>query len=104
MILQVDWAEAAEGIVQPVPSYFPDDLFESLAQATTDAAVAIDAVNDFTRVQMREDSFMRRIIPPLEISDDELDRAVDTDRPVRIFGAEQEATDGPQTRDRLEDR
>ena len=40
---------------------------------------AVDAVNDFTRTKMREDGFYRRIIPPLPISNDELDRQVDTE-------------------------
>jgi hypothetical protein len=42
---------------------------------------AIDAVNDFTRTKMREDGFYRRIMPPLTITNDELDRQVDTDQP-----------------------
>jgi len=35
---------------------------------------AMDAVNDFTRVKMREDGFFRRILPPVPISNDELDQ------------------------------
>lgn len=49
---------------------------------------AIDAVNDFTRTKMREDGFYRRILPPLEISNDELDRAVETDKPIKIVDKE----------------
>ena len=49
---------------------------------------AIDAVNDFTRIKMREDGFYRRIIPPLQISNDELDRQVDTDKPVKVVDKE----------------
>jgi hypothetical protein len=49
---------------------------------------AIDAVNDFTRTKMREDGFYRRIMPPLQISNDELDRQVDTDKPVKIVDKE----------------
>lgn len=30
-------------------------------------------INDFTRQKMREDGIYRRILPPVEISDDELD-------------------------------
>ena len=41
---------------------------------------AIDAVNDFTRIKMREEGFYRKIMPPLQISNDELDRQVDTDK------------------------
>ncbi len=34
---------------------------------------AQDAVNDYIRVKMREDGFGRRIIPPVQITNDELD-------------------------------
>lgn len=49
---------------------------------------AIDAVNDFTRTKMREDGFYRRIMPPLTISNDDLDRQVDTDKPVKVVDKE----------------
>lgn len=45
---------------------------------------AIDSINDFTRRRMRDDGFYRRILPPLAVGNDELDRAVPTDRPVRV--------------------
>jgi len=49
---------------------------------------ATDALNDFTRTKMREDGFYRRIIPPITVSNDELDRQIDTDNPVKIFERE----------------
>jgi len=49
---------------------------------------AVGAVNDFTRLKMREDGFFRHIMPPLPISNDELDRQVDTDKPVKIVDKE----------------
>lgn len=49
---------------------------------------ASDAVNDFTRLKMREDGFMRKIMPPVPISNDELDRQVDTDKPVKVVDKE----------------
>lgn len=49
---------------------------------------AQDAVNDFTRVKMREDGFFRKILPPITITNDELDRQVDTDKPVKIVDKE----------------
>ena len=49
---------------------------------------AIDAVNDFTRIKMREEGFYRKIMPPLQISNDELDRQVDTDKPVKVVDKE----------------
>ena len=49
---------------------------------------AADRVNDFTRTRMREAGFFRRIMPPVQISNDELDRSVPTDRPVVVMDRE----------------
>lgn len=49
---------------------------------------AQDAVNDYIRVRMREDGFHRRIQPPVQITNDELDRQVDTDKPVKVVDKE----------------
>lgn len=49
---------------------------------------AIDAVNDFTRIQMREEGILRKVMPPISISNDDLDRQVDTDKPVKIVDKE----------------
>jgi hypothetical protein len=49
---------------------------------------AVDAVNDFTRTKMREDGFYRRIMPTIPISNDQLDRQVDTDKPVKVVDKE----------------
>ena len=64
-----------------------ETLFEQLSTPGMEKT-AIDAVNDFTRTKMREDGFYRRIMPPLQISNDELDRQVDTDKPVKIVDKE----------------
>jgi hypothetical protein len=48
----------------------------------------VDAVNDFTRTKMREDGFYRRIMPPIPITNDELDRQVWTDKPVKVVDKE----------------
>ena len=64
-------------------------IFEKLS--SRDASLekqAVDAVNDFTRTKMREDGFYRRIMPPIPISNDDLDRQVDTDKPVKIVDKE----------------
>ncbi len=49
---------------------------------------ATDAVNNFTRTTMREDSFQRKIMEPVSITNDELDRQVDTDLPVKVIDKE----------------
>ena len=48
----------------------------------------LDAVNDFTRIKMREDGFFRRIMPPIPITNDDLDRQLETTRPVKIVDLE----------------
>lgn len=62
-------------------------IFENLNTPGMEKS-AVDAVNDFTRVRMREDGIYRRVIPPLQISNDELDRQVDTDKPVKVVDKE----------------
>lgn len=64
-----------------------ETLFEQLSTPGLEKQ-AVDAVNDFTRTKMREDGFYRRVIPPLQISNDELDRQVDTDKPVKVVDKE----------------
>lgn len=49
---------------------------------------AEDALNDYTRVQMREDGFWRRVLPPVTITAADLHKQVDTDKPVRIVSLE----------------
>lgn len=49
---------------------------------------AEDAINAYTRTKMREDGFFRRIMPPLPITNDELDRQVSTDKPVKVVDKE----------------
>jgi len=64
-------------------------IFEKLASRDSGLEKqAVDAVNDFTRTKMREDGFYRRIMPPIPLSNDDLDRQVDTDKPVKIVDKE----------------
>lgn len=46
------------------------------------------AITEYTRTKMREDGFCRRILPPQQITDDDLDRQVETDKPVVIVDKE----------------
>lgn len=64
-----------------------ETFFEQLATPGMEKK-AVDAVNDFTRTKMREDGIFRRILPPVPISDDQLDRQVDTDKPVKVIDKE----------------
>ena len=53
---------------------------------------AVDAVNDFTRTRMREDGFFQRIMPAVTIQNDDLDKQVDTDKPVKVIEKEPDST------------
>lgn len=52
---------------------------------------AQDGLNDYTRSRVREVGFLREILPPLPITDDEIDREVDTDKPVKHIDKEPES-------------
>lgn len=45
---------------------------------------AQEAVTDFIRMRMREEGFLRQIIPPVQVTDADLDKQVDTDKPVIV--------------------
>jgi hypothetical protein len=64
---------------------FYDKITSDDASLVKDAQ---QAVNDFTRVKMREDGFWRKILPPVPITNDELDRQVDTEKNVKIIDKE----------------
>ena len=49
---------------------------------------AADKVNEFTRYKMREDGYLRKILPSLPLTNDELDRQTSTDRLVKIVDYE----------------
>jgi len=49
---------------------------------------AADMGSRFTRTKLREDAWSRSVITPITIGDDELDRAVDHDLPVKIIEKE----------------
>jgi hypothetical protein len=78
-----------DGLADPTPKMVKEAFFEKIL--STDPAMqkqAQDSVNDFVRVRMREDGFWRKIIPAIQIANDELDRQVDTDKPVKIVDKE----------------
>jgi len=49
---------------------------------------AEDAINSFTRSEMREEGAFRKIMPMKDLADDELDAQIGTDSPVKIFWKE----------------
>lgn len=57
-----------------------------LAEMVLDGHVkqAADTLTDYTRNQLREKGFLRKIIPPLPISNDQLDRHLYDEKPIYI--------------------
>lgn len=49
---------------------------------------AADAASQYTRIFLREESVVDKVLPPQLIGNDELDRQVDTDKPVKIVDKE----------------
>lgn len=64
-------------------------VFEKLASKNPDLIKeAEDAINEFTRRKMREQGFLRHILPPLNLTNDELDRQVHTAKPIKVIDME----------------
>jgi hypothetical protein len=64
---------------------------ETLLSQLSDPALvknAEDTVQNFTRTRMREDGFYPKIIPPLPVTNDQLTRRVDTDKPYMVIDKE----------------
>lgn len=62
-----------------------DEAMTALSRIGMPSNCAADDINDFTRARIREDNIYRRIMPPLHITNDELDRSVDTDKPLKVW-------------------
>lgn len=66
-----------------------ETLFEKLASHDSDQVKqAEDAVNDYTRTQMREDGIFRRIMPPVPVDNSDLTRSVGSDKPAIVVDLE----------------
>lgn len=49
---------------------------------------AADTVDEYTRIKMREDGFLRKILPPMQIGPENIDRLPDTDKPYKVVDKE----------------
>lgn len=56
--------------------------------ASGDKVGAMDAGTEFTRLTLREEGLLRKILPPRSISYGDLDKQLDTDKPVKILDKE----------------
>jgi len=64
-----------------------DALFEQLETPGLEKH-ALDAVNEFTRTTVREEGIYRRIMPPVQVTNSDLTRQTDTDKPVIVVDKE----------------
>ncbi len=62
-----------------------DAVLDSLASIGKERT---DPFGDYLRAKIREQGFARKIMPPMYISNDELDRSVDTAMPIKIVDKE----------------
>lgn len=70
----------AEAFVKPenVQAKLNEAFFSELEKGALNQE-AIDAVNSFTSMKMKEDGFFKKILPPIPISDDALDQSIPLD-------------------------
>lgn len=69
----------------PHNEVFFDKLFSENATLVKEAN---ESVNEFTRMRMRETGILRRVLPPIPLSDGEIDRSIHTDKPIKIVDRE----------------
>lgn len=73
-------------------AYANQVIFEKLASRDPLAIKqAEDAVTAYTRTQMREDGFYRRIMPPVKVENSDLTRLVTSDKPAIVVDKEAES-------------
>jgi len=65
-----------------------DRFLDALMGGGGQVKVANDAINDFTRLRVREGGVQRAILPPITLQDSDLDRQVDSALPAKIVDME----------------
>lgn len=67
-----------------------DSLYEAVTTPGMEK-VATDALTEYTRIKIREEGFLRKILPPITVTKDDFDRQIDSPRPVIIFDKQPES-------------
>jgi hypothetical protein len=70
-----------------IPAKLINDKFMEKI-ASNDLNKAAEVATDFTRLTLREEGLLRKILPPQTITAAELDKQLDTDEPVKIVDKE----------------
>jgi hypothetical protein len=63
-----------------------DKFFEKVAAGELEKAAEV--ATDYTRVTLREEGLLRKVLPPQTITSADLDKQIDTDEPVKIIDKE----------------
>jgi len=63
-------------------------FLDKIEAGGAEKTAASDAATDFTRTRMREEGFLRNILPPIPITNDKLSKLVHTDAPVVVVEKE----------------
>ncbi len=77
-----DWVPCPEACT---PHLQVNAAFVKIATEPAMAEAAQAAVNGYIEQRMAEGGFARRILPPVQITEDALDQQVDTDKPVKVI-------------------
>jgi len=76
-------------VTDPTPQMINDTMLRYLDSGDNGLVKkAASAVDDFVRLKMREEGFFRKILPPIQVTNSDLDRQVDTDKPAIIIDME----------------
>ena len=68
----------------PSPAEVNERFFEWIGGSDGMKKKAGDALQDYTRDRLREESFVESILPPISVDNNDLDTQLDTDKPVII--------------------
>lgn len=78
---QLETLDEAREVNSQFASWLQDGMYKK----------AEDTLNSFTRLRVREDGFMRKILPGTPITNEELDRRIDDQAPWKVIDMETES-------------
>lgn len=77
------------GISQEEEKLISQAVYEGLSSRDPDMQKeAADAIDDYTRLRVREEAYVDQVLPPITITSDDLDRQYDDEKNVKIVDME----------------
>lgn len=70
------------------PAVFNRNFMSKLGEGPEGLKQAVDASTEFTRLTLREEGLLRKILPPKTVTWADMDKQIDTDKPVKIIDKE----------------